>query len=127
MRAPPDPSGWRGLGLDPRGQGLRPDQTGQHTYQPGFLYIAMGGEHADRLQRPERGLLDPRVALVVGQIEKVDEPTRTVHLVDGERLGYDHLVVATGSRIVPEAIDHFDTEAHHFYRGRGRSRAASCP
>jgi sulfide:quinone oxidoreductase len=91
------------------------DQTGQHTYQPGFMYIAMGGEHADRLQRPERGLLDPRVALVVGQIEKVDEPTQTVHLADGERLGYDQLVLATGSRIVPEAIEHFDTEAHHFY------------
>jgi sulfide:quinone oxidoreductase len=91
------------------------DQTGQHTYQPGFMYIAMGGERADRLQRPERGLLDSRVALVIGEIEKVDEPTRTVHLKDGERVGYDYLVLATGSRIVPEAIEHFDTEAKHFY------------
>jgi sulfide:quinone oxidoreductase len=91
------------------------DQTGQHTYQPGFMYIAMGGERADKLQRPERGLLDSRVALVVGQVEKVDEPTQTVHLTDGERLGYDYLVLATGSRILPEAIEHFDTEAHHFY------------
>ena len=42
------------------------DQTGQHTYQPGFMYIAMGGERAEKLQRPERGLLDQRVDLVVG-------------------------------------------------------------
>ena len=91
------------------------DQTGQHTYQPGFMYIAMGGERADRLQRPERGLLDSRVALVIGEIEKVDEPTQTVHLANGERLVYDYLVLATGSRIVPEAIEHFDTEAQHFY------------
>jgi len=91
------------------------DQTGQHTYQPGFMYIAMGGERADRLQRPERGLLDPRVTLVIGEIEKVDEPTQTVHLKDGERLAYDYLVLATGSRIVPEAIDHFEAEAQHFY------------
>jgi sulfide:quinone oxidoreductase len=91
------------------------DQTGQHTYQPGFMYIAMGGERADKLQRPERGLLDSRVNLVVGQVEKVDEPTKTVHLKDGERLGYDYLVLATGSRILPEAIEHFDTEAQHFY------------
>jgi sulfide:quinone oxidoreductase len=95
------------------------DQTGKHTYQPGFMYIAMGGEHAENLQRPERGLLDPRVTLVVGEVEKVDEATRTVHLTDGERLGYDHLVLATGSRIVPEAIDHFDAEAHHFYTAEG--------
>jgi sulfide:quinone oxidoreductase len=91
------------------------DQTGQHTYQPGFMYIAMGGERADRLQRPERGLLDSRVALVIGEIEKVDEPTQSVHLKDGQRVGYDYLVLATGSRIVPEAIEHFDTEAQHFY------------
>jgi sulfide:quinone oxidoreductase len=91
------------------------DQTGKHTYQPGFMYIAMGGERADKLQRPERGLLDPRVSLVVGDIVKVDEPSKTVHLADGARLGYDELVLATGSRIVPEAIEHFDTEAHHFY------------
>jgi sulfide:quinone oxidoreductase len=91
------------------------DQTGQHTYQPGFMYIAMGGERAEKLQRPERGLLDSRVALVIGEIEKVDEPTQTVHLKDGQRLAYDDLVLATGSRIVPEAIEHFDTEAQHFY------------
>jgi sulfide:quinone oxidoreductase len=91
------------------------DQTGQHTYQPGFMYIAMGGERADRLQRPERGLLDSRVSLVIDEIEKVDEPTQTVHLKGGERIGYDYLVLATGSRIVPEAIEHFDTEAQHFY------------
>ena len=91
------------------------DATGQHTYQPGFMYIAMGGERAEKLQRPERGLLDHRVNLVVGEVDRVDESTQTVHLTDRLSIGYDELVLATGSRIVPEAIEHFDTEAHHFY------------
>ncbi len=91
------------------------DQTGKHVYQPGFMYIAMGGERADKLQRPERGLLDSRVTLVVGEVESVDPATQTVSLVDGLPLSYDYLVLATGSRIVPEAIEHFDTEAEHFY------------
>jgi sulfide:quinone oxidoreductase len=91
------------------------DETGQHTYQPGFMYIAVGGERADRLQRPERGLLDPRVSLVIGEVDKVDEEWRTVHLTDGQVVAYDYLVLATGSRIVPQSIAHFDTEAHHFY------------
>ena len=91
------------------------DQTGQHVYQPGFMYIAMGGERAARLQRPERSLLDKRVALVVGEIATVDETTRTVTLVDGLPLGYDYLVIATGARIVPDDIEHFTQEAHHFY------------
>jgi sulfide:quinone oxidoreductase len=91
------------------------DQTGQHTYQPGFMYIAMGGERAERLQRPERGLLDARVNLVVGKVARVDDAAQVVHLHDGLPLAYDYLVLATGSRILPEAIEHFDTEAHHFY------------
>ncbi len=91
------------------------DQTGSHVYQPGFMYIAMGGERAANLKRPERSLLDRRVQLVVGEVAKVDTEWRTVTLTDGLELMYDQLVLATGSRIVPESIEHFDEEAEHFY------------
>jgi sulfide:quinone oxidoreductase len=91
------------------------DITGRHVYQPGFMYIAMGGERAAKLERPERSLLDKNVELVIGEIKRVDEDARVVTLTDGLPLPYDYLVLATGSRIVPEAIEHFDTEAHHFY------------
>src|SRR6478672_9424616 len=83
------------------------DALGQHVYQPGFMYIAMGGERAANLTRPERSLLDKRVTLVVGEVASVDETARTVTLADGLKLGYDQLVLATGSRIVPEEIDGF--------------------
>jgi sulfide:quinone oxidoreductase len=98
------------------------DATGQHVYQPGFMYIAMGGERAANLQRPERSLLDKRVTLVVGEVATVDEARQIVRLKDGLPLGYDHLVLATGSRIVPEAIEHFDTEAHHFYTAEAAAK-----
>ena len=91
------------------------DATGEHVYQPGFMYIAMGGERAANLHRPERSLLDKRVSLVVGEVAAIDEGRHVVTLTDGLPIGYDQLVLATGSRIVPEAIEHFDTEAHHFY------------
>src|SRR6186997_2724495 len=91
------------------------DQSGEHVYQPGFMYIAMGGERAARLHRPERGLLDKRVDLVVGTVLRIDEEARTVALADGRSLPWDELVLATGSRILPEAIEHFQTEAYHFY------------
>ena len=98
------------------------DATGQHVYQPGFMYIAMGGERAANLQRPERGLLDKRVILVVGEVARVDDARQVVTLADGLPLGYDHLVLATGSRIVPEAIEHFETEALHFYTAGAAAR-----
>ena len=103
------------------------DETGSHVYQPGFMYIAMGGERAANLQRPERSLLDKRVQLVVGQVASVDAAHRIVTLVDGLELLYDQLVLATGSRIVPEAIEHFDEEAHHFYTAAAAAAPAVRP
>jgi sulfide:quinone oxidoreductase len=98
------------------------DATGDHVYQPGFMYIAMGGERAENLQRPERSLLDKRVTLVVGEVVSIDEGRQLVTLDDGLPLAYDQLVLATGSRIVPEAIEHFDTEAQHFYTAEAAAR-----
>ena len=91
------------------------DPSAAHVYQPGFMYIAMGGERADRLQKPERSLLDKRVRLVVDACVRIDEASQTVILEGGEILPYDELVLATGSQIVPEQIEHFASEAHHFY------------
>jgi len=91
------------------------DAIGAHVYQPGFMYIAMGGETEERLARPERSLLDAPVNLVVDTAVKIDEPARTVILGSGAVLPYDYLVLATGCRIVPETIEHFTDEAEHFY------------
>jgi sulfide:quinone oxidoreductase len=98
------------------------DQTGQHVYQPGFMYITMGGERAEHLRRPERSLLDKRVELIIGEVEAVDEAATTVTLKGGRALQYDYLVLATGSRIMPEEIADFETQAHHFYSAPAAKR-----
>ena len=91
------------------------DEGGEHVYQPGFMYIAMGGERAEKLHRPERSLLDRRVQLIIARATRIDAATRSVELESGDPLAYDYLLIATGSRIVPEEIPHFEAEAHHFY------------
>jgi sulfide:quinone oxidoreductase len=91
------------------------DEMGNHVYQPGFMYIAMGGERAEKLVRPERSLLDEEVQLDVGRAVRIDEAKSRIEMEDGSFIGYDQLVIATGSRIVPEEIEHFGEEAHHFY------------
>jgi sulfide:quinone oxidoreductase len=91
------------------------DALGAHVYQPGFMYIAMGGERAERLARPERALLDTEVGLLVDQAVRVDTGARTVVMASGATLPYDYLVLSTGSRIVPGEIEHFEAEAQHFY------------
>jgi sulfide:quinone oxidoreductase len=91
------------------------DATGKHTYQPGYMYIAMGHERPERLVRNERALLDRNVDLVVDVVQKVDVEASRVELASGEALHYDQLVIATGSRIVPETMEGYTEEAHHFY------------
>ena len=91
------------------------DEQGAHVYQPGFMYIAMGGEREEKLVRRERSLLDDRINLIVDSAVRVDEDASTVTLAGGAIVPYDFLVLATGARILPEAIDQFEAEAHHFY------------
>jgi len=91
------------------------DEGGEHVYQPGFMYIAMGSERAERLHRPERSLLDRRVRLTIARARRVDADARSVELETGDTIGYDYLILATGARIVPEEVEHFEAEAHHFY------------
>ncbi len=98
------------------------DLTGQHSYQPGYMYIAMGHERAEKLKRGEKSLLDANVNLVVSEITRIDAAGQSVELASGERLRYEQLVIATGSRIVPEEIEHFGEEAHHFYTAEASLR-----
>jgi sulfide:quinone oxidoreductase len=98
------------------------DETGNHAYQPGYMYIAMGQERADKLVRPERKLLDGNVELIVDTIERIDPAAQTVQLASGRSLDYGQLVIATGSRIMPQEIEHFDTEAHHFYTAEASAK-----
>jgi sulfide:quinone oxidoreductase len=86
------------------------------------MYITFGNERADRLERPERSLLDDRVQLKVAEATRVDEASQTVQLDSGETLGYEYLVLATGARIAPEEIEHFEQEAHHFYTAQAAER-----
>ena len=100
------------------------DQTGQHVYQPGFMYIAMGGERAE--QPPAPGARPARRAGRArrrrGRAGRRGDADRRA--ADGERLAYDHLVLATGSRIVPEEIEHFDDRGPPLLHRRGRRRAS---
>ncbi len=98
------------------------DATGKHTYQPGYMYIAMGHQRPERLIRNERSLLDGNVDLVVDPVQKIDVEASRVELASGEALHFDQLVIATGSRLAPETIEHFDQEAHHFYTAEASAR-----
>src|ERR1051326_8936716 len=80
------------------------DATGLHTYQPGFLYVAVGNEKPEALRRPESSLIRENVKLVVDTVTLIDPAAQKVVLQTGRTLRYDELLIATGSRTVLDEV-----------------------
>lgn len=78
------------------------DRDDLHLYQPGLLLLPFGQYRASEIVRPRKVLLDPRVKLVLGEIDRVAPDSNEVAMKSGVRLAYDVLIVATGSRLAPE-------------------------
>jgi sulfide:quinone oxidoreductase len=98
------------------------DATGKHVYQPGWLYVPFGEEESKNLVKSERKLLHKRVNLVTATASLIEPELKRVVMDDGSALPYDSLVVATGARIVPEAVPGFEEAAHHFYSEQAARR-----
>src|SRR5258708_31988029 len=78
------------------------DQTDDHVYQPGFLFIPFGTYRADEVVKPRRRFIPHGVDLVLGEIQRVDPDENVVTVADGRTLGYDYLVIATGTAPRPD-------------------------
>ena len=91
------------------------DRTGNHLYQPGFLYVPFGWEEVPNLSRPEESLLYPRVKLIRDTVMVVDVKSRRVATEKNGEIPYDFLVLATGSHVHPEEVPGLAEASHHFY------------
>ncbi|NQV59811.1 MAG: NAD(P)/FAD-dependent oxidoreductase, partial [Alphaproteobacteria bacterium] len=89
--------------------------TDQHMYQPGLLYVPFGGIREKDLFREQKKVLDRRVSFFVDPATKIDVEGNQVECQSGKTFAYDYLVIATGSRIVPEEIPGMAEGAHWFY------------
>jgi sulfide:quinone oxidoreductase len=81
------------------------DQDNRHVYQPGLLFVPFGLLHPKDIVRPRKRQLYPGILYRQSAIERVDLASQHVHLVDGQRLPYDVLVVATGAVLMPEETE----------------------
>lgn len=98
------------------------DPTGMHAYQPGYLYVALGQANGRWLARDERLLLRKKVELAIETATRIDPERRIVETARGTTIPYDYLVIATGSRLTPEAIPGMALGAHEFYSLEGAIR-----
>ncbi len=85
------------------------DRDDIHLYQPGLLFLPFGKYRPEEIVKRRQHLLDPRVELVFGEIDRIAPDEQKVRLkkpTNGGKQGatydYDVLIIATGSRILPD-------------------------
>lgn len=96
------------------------DPAPDHLYQPGLLFLPFGARDEAAMVRPRARTLGSGVQWLRQEVESLDTDARQVVLADGQRLGWDLLVLASGSRIAPEENegllgDAWQRDIHEFY------------
>lgn len=79
------------------------DRDDVHVYQPGLLFVPFGTYRPEQIVRRRAPLVDRGVECRLTGVDRVAPDEKTVYLQGGEKLRYDILIVATGSRVVPES------------------------
>jgi len=87
----------------------------RHMYQPGLLYLAVGRMMPDELYRDQRSLLEPCIDFQVDPVTEFQLDQNQVLTKSGRTVGYDVIVIATGSRAVAEEIPGLAENALQFY------------
>jgi sulfide:quinone oxidoreductase len=78
------------------------DRDDRHHYQPGYLYLPFGLYTERQVVRSRHTFLPDGVDFVVAEVDRIDPETSTVALTDGRSLGYDYLVIASGTTPRPD-------------------------
>lgn len=76
----------------------------QHMYQPGLLYVCVGRMAPDELYREQASLLEPQIEFHVDPVEEFHLDQNQVKTKSGKTYDYDMIVIATGSRAMPENV-----------------------
>ena len=81
------------------------DKDDIHDYQPGYLFLPFGINEPDQIRKTKRPFFADGVEVVMGEVDVVDPDSQKVSLVDGRMLGYDYLVIATGTTPRPDQTE----------------------
>ncbi|TCN31141.1 sulfide:quinone oxidoreductase [Kribbella orskensis] len=78
------------------------DRDNVHLYQPGLLFLPFGQHRPEHLRKSRRRFLRPGIRLELAAVDRIDPADKVVRLTDGQALGYDYLVIATGTSPRPD-------------------------
>ncbi|HET9082702.1 MAG TPA: FAD/NAD(P)-binding oxidoreductase [Trebonia sp.] len=100
------------------------DASEVHYYQPGQLFIPFGIYHPADVVKPRRRYLSEGIDLIIGEVDRVDPERNRVLLTDDRELGYDYLIIATGTSPRPDQTPgmlgpQWRKSIHEFYTYEG--------
>ncbi len=100
------------------------DRDVTHYYQPGFLFIPFGTYEPGDVVKTKREFIPKGVNYIVGSIDKLDPEENRVTLADGTELGYEYLIIATGTHPTPSETPglegpEYGKTVHDFYTFEG--------
>lgn len=78
------------------------DRDERHFYQPGFLFIPFQIYSKEQVVKNKRDYFPDNVEVVIEEVDRIVGEDNSVYLTDGRKLDYDILIVATGSKTVPD-------------------------
>lgn len=96
-----------------------------HHYQPGYLFLPFGAYTPEEVVEPTDRFIPGDVVRVRAEVDRVEAEANVVHLVGGETLPYDYLIIASGTSPRPDQTPGMDDPAvwrdsvHEFYTFEG--------
>lgn len=90
-----------------------------HSYQAGYLFMALDLQSEDHLTRKQSELLQEEVNLVIDPAVKIDVKGKKVTGKSGKEYPYDYLVIGTGSMIRTDITPGLKEAADDFYTSEG--------
>jgi sulfide:quinone oxidoreductase len=81
------------------------DRDDRHVYQPGLLFVPFGTADPAKLVRSRRAQLRPGIDFRVAEVDRVETTESRVHLIGGDEIAYDVLVIASGAALLPEETE----------------------
>ena len=76
------------------------DKTNHHLFQPLLYQVASAALSPADIAVPIREILSPyeNITVMMGEVVKIDKNSKTLHLGNGDQLGYDSLILAVGAK-----------------------------
>ncbi|MCC6282571.1 MAG: NAD(P)/FAD-dependent oxidoreductase [Saprospiraceae bacterium] len=81
------------------------DEREEHYYQPGYLFLPFDIYEPEDIIKPIRDFIPKGVNLINEQIDRIMPKEQYVSMVNGDRLQYDLLIIATGAKIAPDETE----------------------